>query len=176
VRLVGPGTDRKPRRDSSPPGLEGTRVDAVEVSTVACEKIEAGRGAAEHVGDQAAVDGGQRRPYAAAQAAVVVQEDSQRHPLIGCVNEEVGGQERRSGLEPDPVLAAPADPPSGHRGRRSSPGQLGVTKGGFYGYFADRTRDQVLARAVDLLLDRPGATTVADPAPRPGTQDEELAG
>jgi AcrR family transcriptional regulator len=31
----------------------------------------------------------------------------------------------------------------------------------------DRTRDQVLARAVDLLLDRPAATTATDPAPRP---------
>jgi hypothetical protein len=40
----------------------------------------------------------------------------------------------------------------------------------------DRTRDQVLARAVDLLLDRPGAVTAADPAPRPGAEGEELAG
>jgi AcrR family transcriptional regulator len=40
----------------------------------------------------------------------------------------------------------------------------------------DRTRDQVLARAVDLLLDRPGATTATDPAPRPGPEGEELAG
>ena len=40
----------------------------------------------------------------------------------------------------------------------------------------DRTLDQVLARAVDLLLDRPGATTATDPVPRPGTEGEELAG
>jgi AcrR family transcriptional regulator len=40
----------------------------------------------------------------------------------------------------------------------------------------DRTRDHVLARAVDLLLDRPGAATATDPAPRPEAEGGELAG
>jgi hypothetical protein len=104
------------------------------------------RGVAEQPGYQSAMEGGQRRPHAMAEAPVMVQEGPQRHSPIGCLHKEVAGQKPGRSLEPDPIFATVADLPSGHGRRRSSSAESETE---------ETAPDQQLRDAGDVAKHRP---------------------